>query len=186
MEGGRSQVNRRVRVMVTVLAILSQAVLVSWVLAGNGDPGGGFSARTTLPERVLHFPADRSIGEVALIDEAYVVPEMAREFHPGYVFAPSRYLGPARGEVRVPAGQCVCLHLGGRGVTRQQCFECLVARAERYTGSDFLQPLQVDDAFLPYVARLTGITHFCPVGASPARAGRRCNHCRAGDIARPG
>jgi hypothetical protein len=158
--------NRRVRVMVTVLAILSQAVLASWVLAGNGDPGSGFSAGTALPERVLHFPVDRSIGEVALIGEAYVVPEISREFHPGYVFAPSRYLGPARGEVRIPVGQCACLHLGGKGVTRQQCFECLQSLGPNdIQDLDFLQPLQVDDAFLPYVARLTGITHFCPVSA---------------------
>jgi hypothetical protein len=152
--------------MVTVLAILSQAAMANLLPADNGSPGGGFSAGTGLPERVLHFPSDRSIGEIALIDESYVVPEISREFHPGYVFAPSQYLGPARGEVRIPAGKCVCLHLGGNGVTRQQCLNVLGSLGPNDAQDlDFLAPIQADDAFMPYVAKLTGLTHFCPVSA---------------------
>jgi hypothetical protein len=154
--------NPRVRVM----AVVSQAVLANLLWAGGSAGAGGFSAGTGLPERVLHFPPNQAIGQIALIDEGYVKPEVSREFHPGYVFAPSRHLGPARGDVRIPAGQCVCLHLGGQGVTRQQCFDALKSLGPSDVQDlDFLQPLQVDDAFLPYIAKLTGVTHFCPVSA---------------------
>ena len=158
--------NPRVRVMAVVLALLSQAMAASLLWAGGSAPAGGFSAGTGLPERVLHFPLNQSIGQIMLIDESYVIPEVSREFHPGYVFSPSQYLGPARGDVRIPAGQCVCLHLGGQGVTRQQCFDALKSLGPNDVQDlDFLLPLQVDDAFLPYVAKLPGITHFCPVSA---------------------
>ena len=158
--------NRRIQLIVTALAILSQAAMANSSSLSQPVPAGGFSVGTGLPERVLHSPPDRSIGEIALIDASYVVPEISREFHPGYVFAPSQYLGPARGEVRIPAAKCVCLHLGGRGVTRQQCFDCLKSLGPNDVQDlDFLQALQVDDAFLPYIAKLTGITHFCPVSA---------------------
>ena len=51
-------------------------------------------------------------------------------------------------------------------MTRQQCFDCLASLGpDDVQDLDFLQPLRVDDAFPPYVARLTGITHFCPVSA---------------------
>jgi hypothetical protein len=138
--------------------LASQAVLA--------DAGGGFSAGATLPERVLHFPKDQGIGQIGLIEDRYVKPEVSHEFHPGYVFAPSHDLGLAQGDVVIPAGQCACLHLGGKGVTRQQCFDCLSSlNPDDVQDLDFLSPLQVDDAFLPYIARLTGITHFCPVSA---------------------
>jgi hypothetical protein len=132
---------------------------------GNGA-GGGFRAELSLPERILHFPPDRSIGEIALIDATYVVPEVSREFHPGYVFAPSQYLGSARGDVHIPAGKCVCLHLGGKGVTRQQCLAALKSLGPNDVQDlDFLAPTQADDGYLPSIAKLTGITHFCPVRA---------------------
>ena len=156
--------NRRVLTLLVVLAILSQGARADSLPAGKGDPGGGFSAGTGLPERVLHFPPEQSVGEIALIDETYVVPEVSREFHPGYVFAPSRYLGPARGEVRIPAGQCAILHLGGKGVTRQQCLDALKSLGPNDAQDlDFLAPIPADDAFMPYIAKLTGMTHFCPV-----------------------
>jgi hypothetical protein len=158
--------NRRVRAIVVVLAVVSQAAMASLLLAGGPDTAGGFSAGTGLPERVLHFPSNQVVGQIMLIEESYVKPEVSREFHPGYVFAPARHLGPAQGDVRIPAGQCACLHLGGRGVTRQQCFDVLKSLGPNDVQDlDFLQPLQVDDAFLPYIARLTGVTHFCPVNA---------------------
>ena len=90
--------------------------------------------------------------------------------------APSHYLGPAQGDVVIPAGHVrSASDLGGKGVTRQQCFDCLSSlKPDDVQDLDFLEPLAVDDAFLPYIARLTGITHFCPVSAaSAARAGRR-------------
>jgi hypothetical protein len=147
-------------VTVVVLAVVTQAV---WA---NGLSAGGFSAAPGLPERVLHFPSEQSVGQIALLDESYIVPEISREFHPGYVFAPTQYLGPARGAVRIPAGKCACLHLGGKDATRQQCLDVLGSLGPNDVQDlDFLRPLQVDDAFLPQIARLTGITHFCPVTA---------------------
>ncbi len=157
--------NQRVHLMMIVLAILSQATAMNRLWAGSLVPPGGFSAGVALPERVLHFPPEQAVGKVTLVDGSYVIPEISREFHPGYVFAPpGRYLGPARGEIRIPAGQCVSLALGGKGVTRQQCFDVLKSLSPNDVQDlDFLEPLQVDDEFLPYVARLTGVTHFCPV-----------------------
>jgi hypothetical protein len=158
--------SHRIQRVAVVLALLSRAAMAALPSSGQPGPAGGFSGGASLPERVLHFPFNQSVGEIALIDESYVVPEISREFHPGYVFAPTQHLGPARGEVRIPAGKCVCLHLGGTGVTRQQALECLKSLGPNDVQDlDFLQPLQVDDAFLPYVARLTGLTHFCPVSA---------------------
>jgi len=99
------------------------------------------------------------------MDESYIVPEVCEEFHPGFMFAPSQKLGPAQGEVRIPAGKCACVALGGPGVTRQQCLDAL-----KSLGPDDAQDLDLgtprpDDEFLPYVARLTGLTHFCPMTA---------------------
>ena len=79
--------NHRVRLIVTVLALLSQAATANSLLSGQRSLSAGFAGGTGLPERVLHFPPDQSVGEIALIDESYVVPEISREFHPGYVFA---------------------------------------------------------------------------------------------------
>jgi hypothetical protein len=156
--------NRRVRITVIVLATLVQAAAADPLPTGQSGPNGGFAATAGLPERVLQFPPEQAVGQISLIAESYVVPEVSREFHPGYVFTPSRYLGPARGAVRIPVGQRVCLHLGGPGVTRRQCLDVLQSLGpEDVQILDFLAPLQVDDEFLPYVARLTGLTHFCPV-----------------------
>jgi len=157
--------NRRIALTAVVLAA-SQATMAAPLSAEGCGPIGGFSGGVSLPERVLHFPQEQPLGQIQIIDECYVKPEISHEFHPGYVFAPARYLGPAQGDVVIPAGKCASLHLGGKGVTRQQCFDCLDSLGPNdVQGVDFLQPLKVDDAFLPHVARLTGITHFCPVSA---------------------
>ena len=158
--------SRRTEWVVVIVAVFSQVAIAGLPASGQVGPGG-FSGGLSLPERVLHFPPVQSVGEIVLVDGSYVIPEVSREFHPGYVFAPpGQRLGPARGDVRIPAGQCVSLHLGGKGVTRQQCFDVFKSLAPHDVQDlDFMEPLQVDDAFLPYVARLTGVTHFCPVTA---------------------
>jgi hypothetical protein len=157
--------NHRIRWMGAVLAILSQAAWANSLLSER-SPSAGFAGGTALPERVLHFPLEQAVGQILLIDESYVVPEISREFHPGYVFAPSQYLGPARGDVRIPAGKCVCLHLGSKGVTRQQCLNVLASLGPNDAQDlDFLMPIQADDEFMPYIAKLTGMTHFCPVSS---------------------
>lgn len=158
--------SRTVTWVAVALTLVSQAAVTNRLWAGGCDPIGGFSGGISLPERVLHFPKDQNIGQIVLIEESYKKPEVSREFHPGYVFAPTQYVGPAQGDVVIPAGKCACLHLGGKGVTRRQCFDCLESLGPNDVQDlDFLQPLQVDDTFLPHVARLTGITHFCPVSA---------------------
>ena len=83
--------NRRVLMLAVVLAFLSQAALANSLVSGQRSLSAGFAGGTGLPERVLRFPPGQSVGEIALIDESYVVPEISREFHPGYVFAPSQY-----------------------------------------------------------------------------------------------
>ena len=86
----------RIQLLMTVLAILSQAAMMSRLWAGSLVPTGGFSAGVALPERVLHFPPERAVGEITLVDGSYVIPEISREFHPGYVFVPTEYRGPAQ------------------------------------------------------------------------------------------
>lgn len=120
--------NHRIQLIVAVLAILAQAAGADSLLAERSSPPVGFAGarETGLPERVLHFPPDRAVGQIRLADEAFIIPEVSREFHPGYVFTPpSQYLGLAQGEVRIPAGQCAIVQLGGPGVTRQQCLDTL-------------------------------------------------------------
>jgi len=159
--------NHPIQSIVAALALLSQAAMANAPLSGPGSPPVGFGGvrATGLPERVLHFPPDRAVGRILLMDETYIVPEVCEEFHPGFMFAPSQKLGPAQGEVRIPAGKCACVALGGPGVTRQQCLDAL-----KSLGPDDAQDLDLgtprpDDEFLPYVARLTGLTHFCPMTA---------------------
>jgi len=159
--------NHRIQRVVLVLGLLSQAALAESGSSGQGSPCVGFAGarETGLPERVLHFPLNQAVGRIRLADETYIIPEVCREFHPGYVFTPpSQYLGSAQGEVRIPAGQCAIVQLGGPGVTRQQCLDALKSLGpDDAQDLDFLDPIRPDDAFLPYVARLTGLTHFCPV-----------------------
>ena len=146
----------RMTLVTVVLALVSQAAMANQICAGRED----------LPERVLHFPKGQSVGQVHVIDGRHTLPQISREFHPGYVFAPVQYLAPAQGDVTVPAGKRATLHLGGSGVTRQQCFDCLEAlNPGDIQGLDFTQSLQADDAFLPYMARLTGLSGVCPVYA---------------------
>jgi hypothetical protein len=82
--------NRRAVSLAIVLAA-SQAAMADQACAG----GAG------LPERVLHFPREQSVGHVHIIDERQSLPEISREFHPGYVFAPvcTRWIS------RIPAGK---------------------------------------------------------------------------------
>jgi hypothetical protein len=170
--------SRRTEWVMLIAAVFSQVAVAGLPASGQVGPGG-FSGGLSLPERVLHFPPDRSVGEIVLVDGSCVIPEVSQEFHPGYVFAPpGQRLGPARGDVRIPAGQCVSLQLGGQGVTRQQCFGVLQSLAPNDVQDlDFLEPLQVDYAFLPYVARLTGVTHFCPVTARFSGSGWAMLQC---------
>ena len=157
--------NRGIRLAVLVLSLLSQEAIAGSSSWGQSSLSVGFAGRTGLPERVLHFPPGQAVGQIRLVDETYIIPEVSREFHPGYVFTPpSQYLGLAQGEVRIPAGQCAILGLGGRGVTRQQCLDALKSLGpDDAQDLDFLAPIRPDDAFLPYIAKLTGLTHFCPV-----------------------
>lgn len=81
--------NRRIQLIVAVLAILSQAAIGDSLSSGQGSPSVGFAGArgAGLPERVLHFPPGRAVGRIRLMDETYIIPEVSREFHPGYVFA---------------------------------------------------------------------------------------------------
>jgi hypothetical protein len=128
--------------------------------------GQACAGREDLPERILHFPKGQSVGQVRLVDPRHSLPEITREFHPGYVFAPVQYLSPAQGDVTVPAGKRATLLLGGPGVTRQQCLDSLESlNPGDIQGIDFVESLKADDAFLPYLARLTGLSGVCPVYA---------------------
>jgi hypothetical protein len=157
--------NRRI-LLAAALGVFSCLATVQAGSVAQFNRGAVAGGGAGLPARVLHFSQSQSVGEIYLLDESFVVPEVSREFHPGYVFVETQYLGPARGDVAIPAGKCVILHLGGRGVTRQQCLEVLDSLGPNDVRDlDFLAPIQPDDSFLPHVVGLTGLTHFCPVTA---------------------
>jgi hypothetical protein len=64
-----------------------------------------------------------------------------------------------------PASAPFCIWASG-GATRQRCLEALQSLGPNDVQDlDFLEPLQVDDSLLPSIARLTGMTHFCPIDA---------------------
>jgi len=114
-------------------------------------------ADARLPERVLHFPSERAVGNIRVQDEDLVIPEVTTGFHPGYAYAESEFLGLAQGDVRVPAGRRVFLTLGGTGAVRQQCLETLQSLDPNALYSlSFMPPIYLDDGLMPSVVRLTG------------------------------
>jgi len=150
--------NHQIQLVGVALALLSQATMAD--SPSSGQPGAG------PPERVLHFPSYQAVGQVSLIDESYIAPEISTEPGPGYASMAARYWRPAQGDVRIPAGKGVYLRLGGLSVGQQQCIEVLKSlEPNDVQALDFLQPLLLDDAILPYVARLKGLTSFCPLSA---------------------
>jgi hypothetical protein len=163
---GERKMNLRVILMVVVLALVSQAPATTPLCAEGGNPIGGFSGEVSLPQRVLHFPPGQSVGQVHIIEERHETPEVSHEFHPGYVFVQAQHVSPAQGDVVVPAGKRAFLHMGGPGVTRRQCLDCLKSlNPGDIQGLDFTQSLRADDTFLPHIARLTGLSGICPVYA---------------------
>jgi len=66
---------RPIRLAVILMGLLSQAATADLPSSGQNSPSVGFAGGTGLPERVLHFPPGQSIGQIALIDETYVISE---------------------------------------------------------------------------------------------------------------
>jgi Leucine-rich repeat (LRR) protein len=115
-------------------------------------------ADARLPERALHFPSERAVGNIRVQDENLVIPEVTTGFHPGYVYAESEFLSLVQGDVRIPAGRRVFLTLGGTGVVRQRCLEALQSLDPNALYSlSFMPPIYLDDGLMPSVVRLTGL-----------------------------
>jgi hypothetical protein len=70
--------------IVVVLAVYSQAAMADSSGMCSSVTGACPCAAST--GRVLHLPKEQPIGEVCVLDQDFVVPEISREFHPGYVF----------------------------------------------------------------------------------------------------
>lgn len=108
--------------------------------------------------RVLHFPADRSLGKVTICEPAPEAP--VEGFHHWIRGQDWEYLGQARGDVSVPDGRWVWLN-----VNRQEAWRDLSPLLE--LGADALYRLDIHGSYtggpkpgnacMRYVAHLTGL-----------------------------
>lgn len=102
-------------------------------------------------ERIIHFPKDRSIGRLYLVKRQ---PPKERLWH--YVFVwENKYLGEARGDIRVPSDGMLRLDVRGDAWRKNQPFAAI--------GPNDIQILNlyncydVDDYLMSRVGRLTGL-----------------------------
>ncbi|HOX58264.1 MAG TPA: redoxin family protein [Candidatus Paceibacterota bacterium] len=111
------------------------------------------AAETTTPARSLHFPPDRSLGMLYMLDET--IQRKIKDYHHWIDGTDMKweYLGEASGEVAVPAGKRVRLALG------QTTGSNVAALSQLHP--DALYDLRLDEdaaeACLPHVTSLTGL-----------------------------
>ncbi len=141
-------------------------LVVVAMVATCGLVGGlradGLSVSTTGPAtaKVLHFPQDQSVGVIYVQDENLVIPEIAKGFHPGYVYAERENFCPARGEVRIPAGKRIGLTIRGVGATPARCRTALESLGpDDLYGLEFfsMYPVDLSPDLVPLIVRLTGL-----------------------------
>jgi Leucine-rich repeat (LRR) protein len=151
-------VNHRIRLIGTVFAILSQTAIADSLPSGQLSPSTGFGGGTGLPERVLHFPVDRSLGRLKI--------RPAREEGPveGFYYwvrdGGWEMLGLAQGAVTVPAGCQVCLDVEARQGWRDLSPLAQLAPDDLYMLSfhgSYPGGAQPGDSCMAHVARLTGL-----------------------------
>lgn len=125
--------------------------------------GIAFTAQSTnieAGERILHFPADRSIGMVKIKDSDQIRQVMSFEF---WVAAGDwwngdwEYLADARGDVKIPAGKLAALYVNKSGWEDLSPLSAL--RPDdlymlSFNTSDVQRPR---DKCMPHVAHLTGL-----------------------------
>lgn len=158
--------NCRVWLLAMVLVVALPVWAESGRSVGQSANVGMADARARLPARVLHFPRERPVGCIRVQDENLFIPEICKGFHPGYMYAETEYLGPAQGDVSVPAGRRVVLHLGGYGVTTAHCIEALKSLDPNDVYSLILEgPMRVHDSLMPHIVRLTGLRQLSPRSA---------------------
>lgn len=151
------------------------AAAVSLGLSGLQLVGTTMAAPETRPAdaaaRVLHFPTDRSLGTL-FVQDAHSRGETTTSYHWMEDETSNQWdeLGPARGDVTIPAGKRVhlrveregwkdlsplaslapddleALSFSGSGLTAEESEDWGILRAE-----------SADDAVMPHVARLTGL-----------------------------
>jgi Leucine-rich repeat (LRR) protein len=108
--------------------------------------------------RVLHFPADRSLGTLSIQDA-----NLKRDFRLGFrhrdddgVTSQWRVLGEARGDVAIPAGQRVSLSISREGSNDLSPLKKLAPDDIYELGFAFTAERDAGDAVMTHVAHLTG------------------------------
>jgi len=127
---------------------------------GMGGMGGGIESDTG--QRILHFPKDRSLGELKIRDADTIgrVKDFYNKGKPDWWFPDWEHLGQAKGDVTVPAGKLVALR-----VSKPEQWRNLSPLGE--LDKDDLYLLNIEgsyyggpkprDACMKHITRLTGL-----------------------------
>jgi len=109
-------------------------------------------------ERVIHFPKDRSLGNL-LIQDANVVRQIQSFFYWTEDGAQWKSLGPAKGDVNVPAGKRLALFVGKDGLHDLSPLSNLLPDdLYKLTIYELPPPSpKPDDRCMPHIAHLTGL-----------------------------
>ncbi len=137
--------------------MVSASLLAAALVAGAWAQTGGHGAATTpaahAGDRVLHFPADRSLGSVQVLDERIERRIDGLNYWEDGALQEWQYVGQARGEVEIPAGKRVRLDLNRRSGNDLATLAKL--------GPDELYELRIgeraDDRCLHHVVHLSGL-----------------------------
>jgi len=118
------------------------AVIIALMFSNTG------TTEVTGQERILHFPKDRSIGEVFIRDQ-----DIFAENY--YAWTNWEWLGYARGDVTVPAGKAVKLDITKEAWQGDKFFSGL--RPDDIQMLSFDKYKEADDAVLEDISSLTNL-----------------------------
>jgi Leucine-rich repeat (LRR) protein len=171
---GRTAMSRQSLLVAIVLAILSPAAMANSSLSPQRSASAEFDGGTGLPERVLHFPADRSLGRLKVRPAREERP--VEGFHYWLRDSDWEMLGLARGAVTVPAGCQVRLDVEARQGWRDLSSLVHLDPDDLYMLSfqgAYASGAQAGDSCMAYVAHLTGLRALYLRNTSITAAGMR-------------
>jgi internalin A len=111
--------------------------------------------------RVIHFPADRSLGRL-MIQDANSTRKITYWFHwAGNGESPHEYLCEAQGDVQVPAGKRLCLEICSKAVNDLAALERLGPDDLYSIGCPSVPPDQAPARYnlMQHITHLTGLKH---------------------------
>ena len=118
--------------------------------------------RGTTKARVIHFPADRSLGKLAIHENArrnigryFLVEPQSQPLWNTVLVWPNTYIGPAVGDVNVPAGKILRLDVWDSGPRGREALVNLGPNDVQIL--NLFQCKKADDRMLSAASRLTGL-----------------------------